>query len=310
MNRRKFGLEKYHGPGSRHKCPKCGDKDSFVLYVDEDGKMLAENVGRCNHESGCGYHYTPRQYFADHAFFKNAYNGFLPKRATRATRPVFATKIEFIPKDYVVRYFGMSSHFVRFLETIYPHEEVESVCRSYCLGETSRGEVIYWQMDVDGNVRTGKVMQYNEKDGHRVKTKNGIDWMHSRMKKLGLLPDGFMLGQCLFGEHLLSLHPDAPVALVEAEKSAVICSIEFPEYIWLAVGSKSQLSVGKLLVLKGRRAVLFPDVDGYELWREKAKDLTFCSAKVSDLLERVATTEQREAKIDIADLIIAQRKKS
>lgn len=269
--------------------------------------MLAENVGRCNHESGCGYHYSPRQYFADHSFFKNAYNGFRPKRAKRATSRHTTTKIEFIPKEYVVSYFGMSSHFVRFLETLYSHEDVEAVCRSYCLGETPRGEVIYWQMDVDGNVRTGKIMQYNEKDGHRVKTKNGIGWMHSRMKKHGQVSENFMLGQCLFGEHLLPLRPEATVALVEAEKSAVVCSLEFPEYIWLAVGSKSQLNSGKLLVLKGRRVVLFPDVDGYEAWREKAKDLTFCIAKVSDLLEREATREQRDAKIDIADLIISQR---
>ncbi len=304
---RKFGLEKYHGLESRHQCPQCGDARSFVLYVDEEGEMLASNVGRCNHESSCGYHYTPRQYFADHSSSKNPYSGVLHKRPKRESNRLTTSKIEFIPKEHVVRSYGTSSHFVRFLYSLYPQSEVEQVCRSYCLGETTRGEVIYWQIDVDGNVRTGKIMQYNEKDGHRVKSKNGIGWIHNRLKRLGRLSDDFRLCQCLFGEHLLSQCPDATVALVEAEKSAIICSIEFPDYIWLAVGSKSQLKPEKLFALKGRNVILFPDVDGYETWKKDAEQIKFCNISVSDYLERVASPEQRASKIDIADLIIEQR---
>ena len=51
---------------SRFTCPNCGKPHCFVRYVDENGDMLHESVGRCNHESSCGYHYTPKQFFADH----------------------------------------------------------------------------------------------------------------------------------------------------------------------------------------------------------------------------------------------------
>ncbi len=61
-----YSLQKYASPASRHVCPNCGDKHSFCLYVDEAGHALASNVGRCNHESSCGYHYTPKEYFRDH----------------------------------------------------------------------------------------------------------------------------------------------------------------------------------------------------------------------------------------------------
>ena len=44
------------------------------------------------------------------------------------------------------------------------------------------------------------------------------------MRRKGLLPEEWELSQCLFGEHLLSLYPDRTVALVESEKTAVICS--------------------------------------------------------------------------------------
>lgn len=61
-----FSLQKYAGIRSRHTCPACGRKRCFTLYVDENGVPLAENVGRCDHESGCGYHYTPKEWFRDH----------------------------------------------------------------------------------------------------------------------------------------------------------------------------------------------------------------------------------------------------
>ncbi|MCS2517577.1 PG0870-related protein (plasmid) [Bacteroides thetaiotaomicron] len=54
------------GTATRHTCPKCGDRHSFVYYVDENNVPLHPSVGRCNHESGCGYHYTPKEYFQEH----------------------------------------------------------------------------------------------------------------------------------------------------------------------------------------------------------------------------------------------------
>ncbi|MBQ3206967.1 MAG: hypothetical protein IJB38_03040 [Bacteroidales bacterium] len=74
-------------------------------------------------------------------------------------------------------------------------------------------------------------------------------------------------------------HPDKPIALVESEKTAIICSGLMPQYLWLATGGKSQLSQEKLSAAE--------------------IDIT-----VSDILQRYATEEQRKAHIDIADLLI------
>jgi len=52
--------------------------------------------------------------------------------------------------------------------------------------------------------------------------------------------------------------------------------------------------------------ILFPDVDGYSEWKEKAKELIYCKVTVSDILERNATDEERAAKIDIADWLVSQ----
>ena len=149
-------------------------------------------------------------------------------------------------------------------------------------------------------------MKYDPDTGHRVKDGGGINWIHAIMKKQGLLPDDYHLVQCLFGEHLLKMYPTKVVALVESEKSALIASAVYPDYIWLATGGKSQLSIDKLKVLQGRTVVMFPDVDGFEYWNNKAKEVEAigCKVVVSDLLEKNATDEDRANKIDIADWLI------
>ena len=93
-------------------------------------------------------------------------------------------------------------------------------------------------------------------------------------------------------------------ALVESEKTAVICSALRPECIWLATGGKGQLN-DRVEVLQGRRIVAFPDVDGYDVWVNKAAERPHLHITVSDYLEKTVTQQEREAHIDIADRLIA-----
>src|SRR5699024_8538126 len=98
------------------------------------------------------------------------------------------------------------------------------------------GATVFWQIDKNLDIRSGKVMLY-DKDGHRAKRNDGngyITWVHS------LLYDDYNLKQCLFGEHLL-IDSEKPVALVESEKTAIIASVHYPDYTWLAVGSKHNI---------------------------------------------------------------------
>ena len=63
----RYELEKYKGIRSRYECPACHRKRVFARYVDTwTGKYLSPDVGRCNREDNCGYHYTPKEYFHDH----------------------------------------------------------------------------------------------------------------------------------------------------------------------------------------------------------------------------------------------------
>jgi hypothetical protein len=184
------------------------------------------------------------------------------------------------------------------------------VAEHYALGATKSKEVIFWQIDIHGKVRTGKIMQYNAETGRRLKHENGaIDWVHNKLKKSGTLPEDFNLQQCFFGEHLLKLYPNKPVAIVESEKSALIASAVFPDLIWLAAGNLNGLSIEKAKILKGRNVTLFPDLGAFEKWSEKSTEIQMqcdCNINISSLLEDIATESQRTEGLDIADFMIIQ----
>ncbi len=74
---------------------------------------------------------------------------------------------------------------------------------------------IFWQIDQQQKVHTGKIMLYDYHTGHRVKDPfNHIAWVHKSENT-----KNFHLKQCLFGLHLL--RPDTKiVAIVEPEKDS------------------------------------------------------------------------------------------
>lgn len=316
----KYHLQPYKGAASRHKCPQCGDERSFTLYVDDNGNPLDDAVGRCNHESGCGYHYTPSQFFIDNPSKRQAEwrGGAHPQRIPYSPRhqsqPMQCEKpLNTIPFAYVKKSASYNSAFVRFLCKLFDADTIERLGEMYAFGATREMDVIFWQIDTMGRVRGGKIMKYNPDTGHRIKDGAGaVDWVHARMKKRNLLPGDWVLSQCLFGEHLLSFRNSfgitekTPIAIVESEKSAIIGAGAFPQYVWMASGGINNLNAEKLKEFKGRTIIIFPDVDGTAKWREKAREFKGCKVIVSDVLERNATKEERDAKIDIADWIISQ----
>ena len=96
------------------------------------------------------------------------------------------------------------SDFTRFLATLFDPIILEGLIDEYCIGVTRERDVIFYQIDTQSRIRTGKVMKYDPETGQ--------------------LPQEWTLTQCLFGEHLLPLFPEKPVALVESEKTAIICA--------------------------------------------------------------------------------------
>lgn len=193
-----------------------------------------------------------------------------------------------------------------FLVGKFDKEKVDNAYTLYNVGTASYGggATVFWQVDIDGQVRGGKVMVYDSATGHRSHAK-GASWAHSLMKT----PD-YHLKQCLFGEHLLTANPYKPVALVESEKTCLIGHILMPDMLWLATGGKAGcFNQEACRVLEGRDVLVIPDLGAMDDWRKKTNLILkpICkSVKIYEDLERIATPEQRAAGLDIADFLLEE----
>nr|MBP9933019.1 hypothetical protein [Chitinophagaceae bacterium] len=194
------------------------------------------------------------------------------------------------------------NHFVKFLIDLFGVEVASELVSRYFIATSKHwtGATVFWQIDTQGKVRTGKIMLYSPTTGKRVKSLElPLYWVHKALKQ----PE-FELRQCLFGEHLL-IDKTKPVAIVESEKTAVIASVYLPQFIWVAVGSLTNLNAEKCSILKGRTVTLFPDLNVFEKWSNKAKELSHLAIfTVSDLLERKATEAEKKQGFDLADYLI------
>ena len=304
MNSYKYILEPYKGLKSRFICPSCAHRDNtFVRYIDSDsGNYVHPSVGRCNRESSCGYHLSPKQFFSQNNSTNENYK-FLTKRNFKISSNN-QVQISSIPYSLVLESLRgyNENNFIKYLVSLFGVQTVEELISKYLIATSKQwnGATIFWQIDINQSVRTGKIMLYDSISGKRVKKPfNHISWVHKHWKI-----EEFNLAQCLFGEHLLADN-SKPVAIVESEKTAIISSVYFPNLIWLASGSLNNLNIDKCNVLKGRTVFLFPDLNGYERWAEKARELHSIShVEVSDFLERYASQEEKERGLDLADYLI------
>ena len=284
-------------------CPECGRKKCFVRYVDtrNDFQYLSDEVGKCDHLNSCGYHYKPSEFFKTTDYGQGTTDNFqLSILNSQLTRSVPLPPFSPLPFDYVQRSHSPQSTFWQWFATGLadrlglPAEQVQRVYEDYCIGATRWGCVIFWQIDRQGQVHGGHIMQYR-RDGHR----DGYQgWTHGLLIQKGLLPLDWQLYQCLFGEQLLPQRPEAHVCLVESEKTALIMAACQPDYLWLATSGSGGLNTEKVACLKGRRVTLFPDSGCYEKWQKVMQGTTGLQYNISDELE------QYPANTDLADLLL------
>ena len=64
------------------------------------------------------------------------------------------------------------------------------------------------------------------------------------------------------------------------------------------------MNASKCSVLKGRNVTLFPDLNAFDKWKRKAEEFSnIATFKVSDLLERKASENEKRNGLDIADYL-------
>lgn len=217
-----------------------------------------------------------------------------PKKIPPTPTPVFRE----IPPNWVEATICRHDALSNYLSQRLGAEAVDAARGLYKVGTTKQGETIFYLTDEDGRCFDGKVVEYSP-DGHRLKDrphKLDVDWLH---RKLGW----DKLPQTLCGVHLLHERPDAPVALVEAEKTALVGSIVMPDWLWVACGGEGGFTAEKLRPLQGRKVYIFPDVDAVEKWRKDAPKLLPAALFIGDW----HIGHELGEKADLADLWLTGR---
>jgi len=330
----RFTLEK---GSKKHYCPTC-NKKRFVRYVDTSkGEYLPLPYGKCDRIINCGTNFNPyadgyvKSIIKDEQGFESIYNNYCFK-----TQPM--NKQTFFIPDEVLKNTLVGYEENTFINNLilnmpYPFlkDDVEKIISMYYLGTITKGyrkgAITFPFIDINNNIRAIQVKQFDV-NNHTVST----GFLHSIIEKEHLkvntdCPEWLVnylkndtKVSCLFGEHLLHLYPNNTIALVEAPKSAIYGSLYFgfpdnsKNLLWLAVYNLSSLNVAKCKALQGRKVVLFPDLSkeskAFELWNYKAEvlqnEIKGATFKVSDMLEQIATEQDKEQGKDIADFLIPQ----
>lgn len=296
----KYNLDK---SSKKFVCPNCG-KRRFVKFVDtETGNYLTENYGKCDRETECKYYAHPTNEKTHFSYF------IAP--VVVPTSYIDSRLIDETETDY------KHNNFVKFLFNYFDARQVGKVLEVYHVGTSKHrftnidfpnyrsegGANIFWQIDNKNKVRTGKIMLYNEVSGKRIKEPfNHVNWAHSVLKL-----KGYNLKQCLFGLHRINIELSKPIAIVESEKTAIIMSIEAPDFLWLATGSKSNLKEELLKPLRNRNIILHPDKGEFQDWQKVAIQLKAKGYKIaiSDLLEKMELKQG----FDLADYFVNEKNK-
>ena len=241
------------------------------------------------------------------------FRNLFPKVKARIAEAASHHLIVYPGGDMVQRHLSVGSTFCRSTVSMgyLTQEQMNHAALRYHLGMSRDGGVIFWQIGFLNEMYEGKIMYYRS-DCHRDHD-HLPTWVLSELHNFYLRDNPELIfalqsTHCLFGMHLLDEPGRSPVAVVEAEKTAVIMSEIYTDFLWMAAGGMNELTPTKLFPLKGRKIILFPDTDEeglayanwYKICRESERFLEH-PIYLSSLLEQKASPDQKRRKIDILD---------
>ncbi len=308
------------------KCPFCNQK-TWVRYThtSSPNDYLEEKYGRCDREVKCGIHTKP----GGINFEKNwSLHNHIEQP------PVFTP----IPKDVYTSYREADHSKNMFLNNLknnnqssIPSELIDEVSQLYRIGTITstyfHGAVCFPYIDHNDVINAVQVMLYD-----RLNKRKKQNFLHSIIeseyrqrnqllsKWIGKYKENESKVNCFYGAHLLKQFPNNPVALVESAKTAVIATLYFglpknvQDIIWLGTYSSKAIGLSKIKPLKNRTVLLIPDLSKddklSEAWvttfkshQKYVKGLNF---KLVNYLDQIATNEEKDQGLDLADYLIRQ----
>lgn len=276
-------------------CPRC-NKRTFRPYFDLVSQEKLERFGRCNREENCGFSAFPWE------SLKGAgERPFIPP----------APKRERVQETFlhggITVYLDGGSELHEFIAKRFGQEELRRTYERFALGGANlhgKRFAVFWHIDEHHNIHTGKMMHYELREGSgglrckRSAERGSVNWVHTAFSfqdqsgapvRFGQGAGEVVFTQVLFGLPQLQKRPFDKVAIVEGYKTAIVASIYFPDWVWLAADSKDSLSaydkerLPLLEPLRGREVCFIPDFseEAAKRWEEVRRKAVAQGIRVS-----------------------------
>lgn len=236
-----------------------------------------------------------------------------------------------LAKDNLVQYIRTSINW-----DAIQRKRMEQMLSDYPIGHGRNGHTIFWQIDEQGRLRTGKMMKYYPKEdprfGHRDKDSSwNFDYIHATLSRHWdeerkemvteppypypdlFDPDKQEPTLTYFGMNLLDKYKrkdvEQTVCIVESEKTALLMAIAYGNHtkqVWMACGGIEMLNRDRLqpIIDQRRRIMLYPDRDGIEKWKVKAEQLHYDRLAIDTRPVTEWWKPEDGPKADIADVVV------
>ena len=221
-----YQFEKH--PAAKGTCPECGEKNTFRYYHDQ-----SRDYGKCERANSCGFFNPPK---GEASFIVK--NPVLPKTDMKIVYPDRNQCKDIVKSHSSTFHIACKS----LLNIPIDHFEKWNV-------GSKDTKTAYILKDVSGKEVNIKFIQYDQS----CKRNKEMPPFYLSSKS-----NDEKYSTCLFGEHLLT---DKHICLVESEKTAFIASFHYPNFDWLATGSRNGLTDEKTKVLENKKVFYLPDAD-------------------------------------------------
>ncbi len=310
-------------------CPYCESKNTWRKYINVDtGEYCPEEYGICDHGKSCGAHYKP-------PYNKNTNQNTKENKSVSNTQKIKTYIPHEVCKSTISNF--MNSCFAKSLinTNFFSSGIIEKTLTAYAIGNF-KGSGQYQNattipyVDERGNIHAIQCKTFDG-DLHTKKS----SWVHSLFaynKEIGFKKYSWLKAylenetkqSCLFGAHLLKKYPNNPISLVESPKTAIICTLiyglpkgenDHNTSIWLATGSKGNLTLNRSKCLENKRVRVFPDLaENNQTYRDWKKRISNISNKLNIEYEfdqsiyEISTLEEQKKGLDIADFLLRDLK--
>ena len=249
----------------KFECPEC-KQFRFNRMINENGEFYPDHVGRCDRENSCGYMYHASEWLKDNP---NSNQTILPKKIDKPPKQIIDGYYSFREEawDNTIRcdkpareklkeYLNYSSEFTDFLinELHFTIEFIEQKMNEYRMSyttsmytdsrddyKTNHGQscVKYFYISYSNETRAIEKIYY---EGFKRSKVWPNEIMNKKYCNFGVNGKHYDINTteinwCLFGEHLISEHPEKKVIVVEGVKTAFGMALYYPQYNWVATGS-------------------------------------------------------------------------